>query len=97
MAKTVVWSFRAQNDRKRIFKYWDKRNKSRFYSIKLNKLFEEAVEIIAKHPKIGKLTNYEDIRIKIVRDYLIIYQEFENEIHILRIGNSYQNPANLTF
>ena len=41
MAKTIVWSFRAQDDRKMIFKYWDKRNKSRFYSIKLNKLLKK--------------------------------------------------------
>ena len=35
MAKKVVWSLRAQNDRKKIFYYWNKRNKSNNYSIRL--------------------------------------------------------------
>jgi len=91
MAKKIIWSVRAQNDRKNIFRYWNQRNRSNLYSIKLNKLFKEALTIVASHPKIGKLTDRENIRIKIVRDYLIIYEELENEIHILAISSSHQN------
>lgn len=97
MAKKVVWSLRARRDRKDIFNYWNKRNKSNHYSIHLNQLFRDAVSIISNSPKIGKITEEENIRIKIVRDYLIIYEEFENEIHILTIFSSHQNPANLKF
>lgn len=97
MVKKIVWSLRAQNDRKNIFHYWNQRNKSNNYSIKLNKLFKEALKSIAAHPKIGKRTNLENIRIKIVRDYLIIYEEMETGIHILTIWSSYQDPANLKF
>ncbi len=74
MAKRVIWSLRAQNDRKAILEYWIKRNKSNVYSKKLNSLFKEAIKLIAEHPEIGKPTDNYDARIKIVRDYLIIYE-----------------------
>ena len=82
MAKKVVWSLRAQNDRKKIFSYWNKRNKSNNYSIRLNRLFIEATKAISDYPKIGKITERENIRIKIVRDYLIVYKELENKIEV---------------
>jgi len=97
MAKKVIWPLRAQDDRKKIFNYWNKRNKSNRYSIYLNKLFKEATKIISDYPRIGKITERENIRIKIVRDYLIVYKVLENEIEVLTIFNSYQNPAKLKF
>jgi toxin YoeB len=97
MAKKVGWSLRAQNDRKKIFSYWNKRNKSNNYSIRLNRLFIEATKAISDYPKIGKITERENIRIKIVRDYLIVYKELENKIEVLTIFSSHQNPAKLKF
>jgi toxin YoeB len=95
MAKRVIWSTRAHTDRKKILEYWINRNKSKTYSRKLDRLFKEAVQLVAMHPKIGKWTDAEHIRIKIVRDYFIIYQETESEIHILTIWNSHRDPENL--
>ena len=97
MAKKIIWTEKAQQDRKKIFTYWNQRNKSKRYSIKLNKLFEEAVIIIANFPKIGKITNRPNVRIKIVRDYLIYFKELDGEIHILTIFSSHQDPAKLKF
>jgi toxin YoeB len=97
MAEKVGWSLRAQNDRKKIFSYWNKRNKSNNYSIRLNRLFIEATKAISDYPKIGKITERENIRIKIVRDYLIVYKELENKIEVLTIFNSHQNPGKLKF
>jgi|SRR6185312_6520957 len=97
MVKKIVWSLRARNDRKDIFKYWNQRNKSKLYSIKLNILFKEGLKIVARHPNIGKKTDQENIRIKIVRDYFIIYEDTETEIHVLTIWSSHRNPADLKF
>ncbi len=58
MAKQIIWSRKAQNDRKEIFRYWNKRNKSKLYSKKLNKLFKEAVKLISEYPEIGKHIAY---------------------------------------
>ena len=97
MAKKVVWSLRAQNDRKKVLSYWNKRNKSNNYSIRLSRLFIEATKAISDYPKIGKITERENIRIKIVREYLIVYKELENKIEVLTIFSSHQNPAKLKF
>lgn len=75
MVKQVIWSLRAQDDRKEIFTYWNNGNKSKAYSKKLNILFKEAIKLISKFPQIGRPTEIESIRVKIVRDYLIVYEE----------------------
>ncbi len=97
MAKKIIWSLNAQRDRKNILLYWNKRNKSNRYSIKLNKLFTDAIKIVSKYPGIGKLTDKENIRIKIVKDYLIIYEDIETEIHILTIWDSRRDSENLEY
>ncbi len=95
MAKKIVWSIKAQNDRKEIFTYWNARNQSTVYSRKLNVLIIEAIKAISNFPNIGKLTGYKNTRVKIVRDYLIVYKELDSEIIILTIWDSRQNPLKL--
>jgi toxin YoeB len=95
MAKEVVWSLRALKERKDILDYWRLRNKSTSYSKKLNQLFKESVKIITDFPQIGKPTDDLNTRIKIVRDYLIIYEETESQIHILTLWDSRQDPEKL--
>jgi toxin YoeB len=75
MVKKIIWSKKADTDRKNIFSYWNQRNQSNHYSIKLNKLFKDI----------------ENVRIKIVRDYLIVYEELQSEILVLAIFSSHQN------
>jgi toxin YoeB len=96
MAKKIIWSEAAQDDRKEILQYWKNRNNSLVYSKKLNKLFNDAAEIIAKFPKIGKPSGYKDTRIKIVKDFLLFYKESEDFINIITIWDSRQNPLKLT-
>lgn len=95
MAKQVVWSFRAQSDRKEILNYWRHRNKSISYSNKLNQLLKESIKIIADFPQIGKPTDDINTRIKIIKDYLIIYEETETQILILTIWDTRQDPEKL--
>ena len=95
MAKQVVWSLRAQDDRKAILHYWRIRNKSNTYSKILNKLFKDSIQIIQDFPQIGKATDDPNTRIKTVRDYLIFYEETETQIFILTIWDSRQDPDKL--
>lgn len=95
MAKRIIWSLRAQNDRKEILEYWINRTKSTSYSKKLDLLFRDALRIIGEYPQIGKPTNDQTARIKIVRDYLLIYEEFQDSIFLLTIWDSRQNPKKL--
>ena len=95
MAKKIIWSSKAQNNRKEIFTHWNHRNKSNLYSLKLNLLFVDAINLIAKFPKIGKPTGYKETRVKLVRDYLMIYKEEESFIIIVTIWDGRQDPLKL--
>jgi addiction module RelE/StbE family toxin len=95
MVRKIVWSFKAQQQRKDILEYWLNRTKSNSYSRKLNELFLEAIELIKNHPLTGKLTDDQSARIKIVRDYFIIYEYSKSQIQILSIWDSRQNPEKL--
>jgi toxin YoeB len=95
MAKQIVWSLQAQADRKKILNFWRLKNKSNTYSKKLNQLFKESIRIVADFPQIGKYTNDVNARIKIVKDYLIIYEETSDQILILTIWDSRQDPDKL--
>ena len=71
MVREIIWTERAQKDRISIFTYWNKRNGSTLYSRKLNELIKESLLLISRHPLIGQLTNKENVRVKILRDYFI--------------------------
>ena len=73
-ARKINWTKEANFERKEILTYWINRNKSKTYSIKLNKLFRNTLKQIADNPKIGRKTNFENVRVKIVRDYLLFYE-----------------------
>ena len=80
MAKRKVdWTVKANFERKEILDYWIRRNKSNLYSIKLNILFIEAVKKVAENPTIGRTSDFPDVRVKIVRNYLIFY-EFDDKV-----------------
>ena len=93
--KQVIWSIRAQQDRIAILKYWIERNKSKTYSRKLFLLFNQAADLIADYPQIVKPANYGNVRFKIVRDYLLFYEEMKDRIEILLVWDSRQNPDKL--
>jgi plasmid stabilization system protein ParE len=95
MAKQIIWSFKAQTDRKGILHFWATTNQSKTYSRKLSRLFQEAVKLIAQHPNIGTPTEFGQVRSKVVRNYQIFYEEIEDTIHILTIWDSRQAPDKL--
>lgn len=65
MAKKIIWSLRALNDRKDILIYWIERNKSTRYSYKLSQLFKDAVALLSEHSLVGRPTDKSvSVRIK---------------------------------
>ena len=93
--KQVKWSLKAIHDKIDILDYWIERNKSKTYSIKLNKLFDKSINSLADFPEQGKKSDYKNIRIKIVRHYLIFYLIKEDYPEIVRIWDTRRNPKNL--
>lgn len=95
MAKKIIWTARAQNDRKEILSFWIEHNKSSVYSIKLDSLFKGAVRLIKRNPGIGKPADIKGVRIKIISHYLMFYELLDEEIYILTIWDGRRNPESL--
>ena len=95
MAQQIIWSEKAIDDVINIFDYWQKRNKSNSYNKKLNILFNNSIDIISRHPSIGKSTHIKNIKVKTIKDYLIIYEITPELIFILSILDSRRNPEEL--
>nr|WP_315198807.1 hypothetical protein [uncultured Flavobacterium sp.] len=91
MVRRLIWSIEARNSRKNIFEYW---NKSRAYSRKLNLLFNTHLKNVIQLPEFGKTTFREDSKFIIVSHFEIIYKTTPNEIVVLDIWDTRQNPQN---
>jgi len=97
MGKRITWTHQAHNDRKEILLYWKHRNQSSAYSKKLNKLFKTAIHLISAHPNIGRKTNIESVRVKLVREYLLFYEIAEEEIFVLSIWDNRRDPKDTPY
>lgn len=95
MAKKITWTQKAQDERKEILEYWKNRNKSTIFSIKLNKLIIETLHKITLQPNTGKNTDIKNVKVKIIRDYLLFYEVTEYEIIILCIWDGRRDPGKL--
>ena len=96
MAKLkITWTEKANLERKEILDYWIHRNKSKSFSLKLNHLFIDQLKLLSSNPKIGRKTKFENVRVKIIRDYLLFYEIFEKEILVLSIWDGRRNPDGL--
>ena len=95
MAKRIIWSVRAKQEKKNILKYWLNRNKSNVYPKKLDRLFKIAIKSLAESHMPRKKTNDKTALVKIVKDYLIIFEEDESNIYILSIWDSRQDHDKL--
>jgi len=65
------------------------------YSKKLDQLFRGAVKLISDFPHTGKPTQENNVRVKILREYLIIYEITEAQIIILTIWHRSRDPEEL--
>lgn len=96
MAKRkIIWTEKANWERKDILDYWIFRNQSKTFSIKLNKLIIENLNLLATNPDLGKKTNLDNIRVQIVRDYLLFYEILDNEILVLSLWDSRRDHKNI--
>lgn len=97
MVRRIIWGRLAQKDRLQILYYWDNRNKSKAFSKKLNRLFKHDLNLVCNFPLIGKPTNKPNIRIKIVKEYLLVYEIHTEKIVVLRVWDTRRNPKDLLY
>ena len=96
MAKRKInWTAKANFERKEILDYWIQHNKSKVYSIKLNKLFMETMKQVAESPTIGRKTEFENIRVRIIRDYLLFYKYDQKQVKVLTVWDGNREEKTL--
>ena len=93
MARQIIWTLSAHDERIKILEYWVRRNKSKVFSKKLNKLIVTAIKEVSKNPSIGRKTDFANVRVKIVRDYLIFYEVTPKAIYILSIWDGRRDSS----
>ena len=92
--RIISWTPFALNSKQEIFSYWNNRNKSKTYSQKLNLEFRNALIKVAKIPKTGIQTDEDEVRITLFTHFELIYKISEQEINVLDIFDTRQNPSN---
>ncbi len=95
MAKKVIWSETAVKDRLDIYQFWLHHNQSEIFSEKLEILFNEAAILLSRFPEAGTKTDLDTIRIKVIRTYKIFYINKPEQIEIVRIWDTRQDPEEL--
>lgn len=95
MAKIIKWSKLALTDRLKILDFWYKKTGSKNYPHKLDRAFRTSLKLIIKFPDIGRTVEGREEKYFVIEGYQIFYQVTENEIDILRIWDSRQDPDRL--
>lgn len=97
VARRIVWSASAKLQLKTIFEYFNFRNKSKLYSLKLNTLIQTELKIILQQPNIGKKTDSINVRGLLVENYYIFYELNETHVIILSVWDTRQDPKRLKY
>jgi toxin YoeB len=97
MAKQIIWTNRAKNELIDILKYWIERNKSNSFSIKLNSLIKEHLQLIAEFPESGRKTDILNVNVKVIHKYLLYYEVINEEIYVLTIQHGSRNLKTLNW
>lgn len=97
MALKVVWTFTAQNDRIKVFEYWNERTGNREYSQKLNRSIAHRISLISEYPSAGLATDKPPVRFHLIARHYKLFYKVENEVaYILRFWDGRQKPGKLT-
>lgn len=91
----VRWTLTAIKQRNQVFEYWNDRNKSTSFSIKLNHKIKERLTVLKTNPLIGKQTEYKDTRVISLGHYSILYKQIEHNLIITGFWDNRQNPKTL--
>ena len=96
MAKwKIIWSVRAKIKRYEILEFYNKRNNSNIYSIKLNRNINNELRLLKKYPNLGIETDIMGVRGLIINNFIIFYELNKNTIVVHYIWDSRQNPDEL--
>ena len=92
MAKEIIWSHTAEDEKNEILHFWLIHNQSPTHSLKLDDLINQAIELLPYYPFIGRKTDFGKVRLIVVENCLIFYEVTQTQILILSICDGRQDP-----
>lgn len=95
MVKEIIWTQRAKRELIEILEYWNDRNKSNRFSIRLNNLIEEQINLISQFPTISRRTDIDNVHVKVVHKYLLYYEIVDDVLYILTFRHGSKDPNTL--
>lgn len=91
MVEQIVWTIKAKNDLTEILQYWNNRNNSKKFSVKLTFLIFEQLNLLKEYPLIGRKTDVKNVFVKVIHNYLLYYEISQDTLYILTIQHQKQN------
>jgi len=95
MVKRIIWTSKAEQIYSGILKFYVQRNGSKTYSKKLNAEVRKLINLLSKHPFLGRKTSLTNTRVLIKGNYKLIYRIYRDELVILLFWDNRQNPEKL--
>lgn len=95
MARTIIWTKKARKELIEILQYWLDRNKSNTFSLRLNSLIKEQLNLVLDFPKSGRKTDIDNVYVKVIHSYLLYYELINENLYVLTIRHSRRNPKTL--
>lgn len=89
--KKIIWSNHAKNELRKILEFYNERNGSEKYSLKILSEIEELLKTLSKSEFIGRLTSNKITRVIPMKVYLIFYEINENVIEIISFWDNRQD------
>ena len=86
--REIKWTLRALKDKMAIYEYYIHRNKSIVYPQKLDRLFNEVMTLTVSFPHSRIKTEFENIRIRIVKHYKLVYKITDTALKYLPFGTA---------
>ena len=89
--KKIIWSNNAKNELRKVLEFYNERNGSKKYSLKILNETEELLKILSKSEFIGRLTSNKKTRVIPMKVYLIFYETNQNIIEIVSFWDNRQD------
>lgn len=93
--RTIIWAESAIQQRRKIFRYWNKRNGSSIYSIQLLSKIQFRLSFLVNYPEIGKKTNSPNVKALIIEKYSLFYTISSTHIEVVSFLDNRQNPSRI--
>jgi len=93
--KKIIWSALAQSEFRDILEFYNERNRSVTYSLKLLDEVEDLLKTLSKSEFIGRLTSNKKTRVIPMKVYLIFYEIKKDTIEIVSFWDNRQDNEKL--